>query len=52
MLPGTMFRPDGDGRGAREFRIAFANTDAAGLAALAARLRDLPDALAAAGQEA
>ncbi len=35
LLPGTMFRPDG---GERELRIAFANVDAAGIAALADRL--------------
>ncbi|MCC6000458.1 MAG: aminotransferase [Pararhodobacter sp.] len=28
MLPGTMFRPQGDPEGAREMRIAFANADA------------------------
>ena len=38
MLPGSMFRPDTDAQGAREMRIAFANIDRAGIAALAARL--------------
>jgi aspartate/methionine/tyrosine aminotransferase len=37
LLPGTMFRPEG---GERELRIAFANVDRAGIAALAARLGD------------
>jgi len=42
LLPGTMFRPvagEGSGSG-RELRIAFANVDRAGIAALAARLAD------------
>ncbi|MEZ5684951.1 MAG: aminotransferase [Paracoccaceae bacterium] len=39
MLPGTMFMPEGDARGARQMRIAFANVDAAGIAELAERLR-------------
>ncbi|MTH65022.1 aminotransferase [Paracoccus shanxieyensis] len=38
MLPGTMFMPDGDAQGARHLRIAFANVDAQGIAALAGRL--------------
>ncbi len=42
MLPGTMFRPAGDGAGARECRIAFANIDAPAIAALARRLAALP----------
>jgi aspartate/methionine/tyrosine aminotransferase len=38
MLPGTMFMPQGDPAGARQFRIAFANVDAAGIARLINRL--------------
>jgi aspartate/methionine/tyrosine aminotransferase len=38
LLPGTMFRPEGDGRGMREVRIAFANAGAEGLAELCRRL--------------
>lgn len=38
MLPGTMFRPDDDPAGRAEMRIAFANIDRDGIAALAARL--------------
>jgi aspartate/methionine/tyrosine aminotransferase len=41
MLPGTMFRPDGDAQAAREFRVAFANADAGGLATLFDRLANL-----------
>ena len=40
-LPGTMFTPDGDASGARHLRIAFANVDADGIAALAVRLAGL-----------
>lgn len=36
MLPGTMFMPEGQGD--RHLRIAFANVDGAGIAALAERL--------------
>lgn len=39
MLPGTMFQPEGAGRG--ELRIAFANIDAAGIAELFKRLTAL-----------
>jgi aspartate/methionine/tyrosine aminotransferase len=44
LLPGTMFRPADDPRGAREVRIAFANADTAGLNELGHRLSriDLP----------
>ncbi|MDP2086084.1 MAG: aminotransferase [Gemmobacter sp.] len=44
MLPGTMFMPDRDAAGARQMRIAFANVDADGIAALFKRLSavDLP----------
>ena len=38
MLPGTMFMPDDDPAGARQFRIAFANVDAAGIDQLIDRL--------------
>ncbi|MHA6347616.1 aminotransferase [Roseivivax sp. CAU 1761] len=40
-LPGTMFTPAGDPRGARGFRIAFANVDRPGIAALFDRLAAL-----------
>lgn len=39
LLPGTMFMPAQDGEGARHVRIAFANVDADGIAALTDRLR-------------
>lgn len=39
MLPGTMFMPEGDPEGAAHFRIAFANADPAGIAAMVERLR-------------
>jgi len=38
LLPGTMFMPEDDPAGARHVRIAFANVDEAGIAALAERL--------------
>lgn len=38
MLPGTMFQPDTHPEGQRQFRIAFANVDTAGIAALFDRL--------------
>jgi len=45
MLPGTMFRPDadagGDGEGAREMRIAFANADTGEIGELMRRLVSL-----------
>ncbi|MDM7458305.1 MAG: aminotransferase [Paracoccus sp. (in: a-proteobacteria)] len=41
-LPGTMFTPAGDAGGLRHLRLAFANVDAAGIAELARRLRQLP----------
>lgn len=40
-LPGTMFRPEGDPRGAKELRIAFANLDVPGVGALYQRLEQL-----------
>ena len=39
MLPGTMFRPEGDPAGAREMRIAYANADTGQIADLMERLR-------------
>ena len=48
MLPGTMFRPESDRAGQHELRIAFANSDARGIATLFERLRGLdPSRLAA-----
>ncbi|MCV2873177.1 aminotransferase [Defluviimonas sp. WL0050] len=38
LLPGTMFRPEGDPRGEREVRIAFANIGVGDIARLIARL--------------
>lgn len=38
MLPGTMFMPETDPAGARQMRIAFANVDSTGIAALIDRL--------------
>jgi aspartate/methionine/tyrosine aminotransferase len=38
MLPGTMFMPEGSKPAARQFRIAFANVDADGIAELFSRL--------------
>lgn len=40
-LPGTMFMPVDDPAGGRQFRIAFANVDRAGIATLFARLAAL-----------
>ncbi|KMK67244.1 aminotransferase [Puniceibacterium sp. IMCC21224] len=40
-LPGTMFMPADDPAGGRQFRIAFANVDRAGIAELFARLAAL-----------
>jgi aspartate/methionine/tyrosine aminotransferase len=40
-LPGTMFTPADDPSGQRQFRIAFANVDRAGIATLFARLARL-----------
>jgi len=40
-LPGTMFWPDGDHRGTRQLRIAFANLDADGINDLYTRLSAL-----------
>lgn len=41
LLPGTMFMPEGDPAGARQFRIAFANIDRAGIETLFDRLAGL-----------
>ncbi|WP_406650131.1 aminotransferase [Aliisedimentitalea scapharcae] len=41
MLPGTMFMPDDDPGGKRQFRIAFANIDRDGIAQLFDRLANL-----------
>ncbi|MEZ5731286.1 MAG: aminotransferase [Paracoccaceae bacterium] len=38
LLPGTMFMPESDPAGARQFRIAFANADSAGIAQMIERL--------------
>ncbi len=38
MLPGTMFMPEDDPAGTRQFRIAFANVDRAGIETLIERL--------------
>ena len=43
-MPGTMFMPEADPQGARQIRIAFANIDRAGIAALFERLRTLAPA--------
>ncbi|MEM8980665.1 MAG: aminotransferase [Pseudomonadota bacterium] len=41
LLPGTMFRPQSDGKGAQELRVAFANIDASGITELYDRLSAL-----------
>ena len=41
LLPGTMFMPEGDADGPRHVRIAFANVNGEGIAALADRLAAL-----------
>lgn len=48
LLPGTMFMPDGLADGARHVRIAFANVDREGIAAVTDRLGDLGGARLAA----
>ncbi len=40
-LPGTMFMPNTDPSGARQFRIAFANVDRGGITTLFSRLAAL-----------
>ena len=42
LLPATMFRAEGDPRGQRELRVAFANLDRAGIGRLYDRLGDIP----------
>lgn len=49
ILPATMFTPAGDASGDRQFRVAFANTDRAGLAEFARRLAEVDGPLAAPG---
>jgi aspartate/methionine/tyrosine aminotransferase len=41
LLPGTMFQPEGSSAGARQFRLAFANVDRAGITKLFDRLEAL-----------
>ncbi len=52
LLPGTMFRPEGDHQGARELRVAFANLDRAGIGRLFDRLAGLSWPLAPEGVSA
>ncbi|MFW2541932.1 aminotransferase [Primorskyibacter sp. 2E107] len=47
LLPGSMFYPEGDATGERHFRVAFANADAGGIAAMTERLAALDWPLAA-----
>ncbi len=47
ILPATMFTPQGDASGDRQFRVAFANTDRAGIAEFARRLAEVDGPLAA-----
>jgi aspartate/methionine/tyrosine aminotransferase len=49
ILPATMFTPEGDPSGDRQFRVAFANTDRAGIAEFARRLAEVDGPLAAPG---
>ncbi|MGP6088340.1 aminotransferase [Antarctobacter jejuensis] len=49
ILPATMFTPKGDESGDRKFRVAFANTDRAGIAEFARRLAEVDGPLAAPG---
>ncbi|SMX50584.1 aminotransferase [Maliponia aquimaris] len=49
ILPATMFTPKGDPSGDRQFRVAFANTDRAGIRAFAQRLAQVDGPLAAPG---
>lgn len=51
-LPGTMFMPASDPAGARQFRIAFANVDRAGIEALFTRLASLDWPLATPDRDA
>lgn len=52
LLPGTMFRPENDPRGARELRVAFANVDRAEIGTLFDRLAALSWPLAPATDSA
>lgn len=47
ILPATMFTPQGDPSGDRQFRVAFANSDRAGIAEFARRLSQVEGPLAA-----
>ena len=47
ILPATMFTPSGDPSGDRQFRVAFANTDRAGIAEFVRRLAEIDGPLAA-----
>ncbi|WP_323768661.1 aminotransferase [Antarctobacter sp.] len=47
ILPATMFTPEGDSSGDRQFRVAFANSDRAGIAEFARRLAQVDRPLAA-----
>lgn len=49
ILPATMFTPEGDRSGDRQLRVAFANTDRAGIAEFARRLAQVDGPLAAPG---
>ncbi|WP_425102149.1 aminotransferase [Tropicibacter sp. S64] len=49
LLPGSMFYPKGDATGERQFRVAFANADSAGIATMTERLAALDWPLAAPG---
>ena len=51
-LPGTMFMPSSEPSGARQFRVAFANVDRAGIEALFTRLASLDWPLATPGPAA
>lgn len=42
LLPATMFRAEGDPRGQRELRVAFANLDRAGIGRFYDRLAEIP----------
>lgn len=52
LLPGTMFRPEGDAAGGREVRLAFANVDRARIGQLFDRLAGLSWPLAPTGPSA
>jgi aspartate/methionine/tyrosine aminotransferase len=52
VLPGSMFRPEGDPRGQREIRLAFANVTVAQIAQLFTRLDGFAAPLAEAGSSA